>query len=352
MTYVPETLFFLSLIVGLFGLFRWAFRSLPREEWQFFAVLPGKNPEVSGRGTTLTYYGLFTACGVSFAGMIFVVLMGSIGKSFPQIFLVMIPLFAVTIPSAKWIARWVEQKTSTLTIGGATFVGVLFAPWVIVIVNGLAASSNQTEFPIVPTLAALWVALAFGEGIGRLACLSFGCCYGRPLSACSPRIQRIFRPLAVQFSGKTKKAVYAGQCAGVPLFPIQGITAVINTGLGVMGMLCYVSGWYIQALIVVGIGTQGWRVISEIFRMDYRGGGRVSAYQWMALVGGFYAIAIAGIWMGSDYPTSHLLEGLRSVWDLQVLLFLQVLWLGIFFFTGVSRVTRAHVSTEVCYEQV
>ena len=63
--------------------------------------------------------------------------------------------------------------------------------------------------PMLETMGAIFIAYAFGEGIGRLACISFGCCYGKPLSECNPLIERIFQRWNFAFQGKTKKIAYA-----------------------------------------------------------------------------------------------------------------------------------------------
>jgi hypothetical protein len=349
---ITEMVFILVLVSGLLGLFLWGNRVLPREDWQFLAIVPRTCSGGSGEGTNLTFYGVFTATGVVFAVLMLLLLLGSIEQPVTRILGILVPLLALTVPSAKVIARMVEGKTSTLTIGGASFVGMLAAPWVIWGWNRLAGLVEEQTFPIVPTLAALWIAYAFGEGLGRLACLSFGCCYGKPLAACHPVLQRLFKSMACRFFGKTKKAVYAAGLEGIPLFPIQAVTAVVNAGLGILGTLWYLHGWSFTALVIVALGTQGWRVISELFRMDYRGTGFITAYQGMAVVGALYSIVLAGLWTDSHQVLPQMEMGLKALWDVQVWLIVQAIWLGIFFFTGVSRVTRADISTRVRYERV
>ncbi len=54
-------------------------------------------------------------------------------------------------------------------------------------------------------MAVLSIGYTFGESLGRLACLSFGCCYGKPLSQCSEQIRNLFEHFNVVFTGETKK---------------------------------------------------------------------------------------------------------------------------------------------------
>ena len=63
--------------------------------------------------------------------------------------------------------------------------------------------------PVLPTFAAAAIAYVLGESIGRLACLSFGCCYGMPLREANPAVARLFHNHNLVIHGPTKKAAYA-----------------------------------------------------------------------------------------------------------------------------------------------
>ena len=60
---------------------------------------------------------------------------------------------------------------NTFTVGGASFVGIILAPLIVWMFN----VTLDKSIPIVPFLAAVSIAYALGEGVGRLACISFGC---------------------------------------------------------------------------------------------------------------------------------------------------------------------------------
>jgi hypothetical protein len=49
------------------------------------------------------------------------------------------------------------------------------------------------------------IAYAFGEGLGRLACISFGCCYGVALPEAHPLLRHMFDRWHFVFSGSMKK---------------------------------------------------------------------------------------------------------------------------------------------------
>ena len=347
-----SSLFLFLLFLSLALFFWWAFKTLPQEQWQIFATLPIQKGEgAKWTGLNLTYYGVLTACSVTFSVFIFAMLLASNGLSIIAIFEFSIILLGLVIPSAKIIARLIEKKTSTFTIGGASFIGIVTAPIVILFLHFIHPES-WSLISMTPALAALWVAYALGEGLGRLGCISFGCCYGKPLSHCHPVYQRIFRQLHFTFSGTTKKVVYEGGLESVPLIPIQGLTALLNVGTGLVGISLFLSGSYQITIWVVAVITQLWRVASEEMRADYRGGKKISMYQWMAALGAFYSILFATFWPEAPFSPPQISQGLLTIWTPPSILFLQALWLAIFLFTGRSQVTGATVSFHVQHEKI
>ena len=80
---------------------------------------------------------------------------------------------------------------------------MLTMPWIVWALK--AAAGENSGIQVLPVCAAMAVAYGFGEGLGRLACISFGCCYGKPLSQVHPLIQKILNGRGFVFSGETKK---------------------------------------------------------------------------------------------------------------------------------------------------
>jgi hypothetical protein len=98
--------------------------------------------------------------------------------------------------------------------------------------------------------------------------------------------------------------------------------------------------------------TQGWRVAAEFLRADFRGAGRLTAYQGMGLSAIPYALALVA-WLPADpggLPVIN--DGLAALWAPGLLLALQGLWLLIFFLTGRSAVTGALLSFHVRRERI
>jgi prolipoprotein diacylglyceryltransferase len=246
----------------------------------------------------------------------------------------------------------VERKKHTFTVGGAFFAGLIAAPAAILLVNEFIGRPMGFEIPVLSMLAGIAIAYAMGEGVGRLACISFGCCYGKPLSACPPWMARLFARRHFVFSGETKKIAYAHHLQGQEVIPIQAMTAILYGASGLLGCYLILEGLAGYALIEALVVTQGWRTISEFFRADYRGTGRITAYQIMALTSMFFAFFLFFLLPENGRRLPDLTAGLQSFWDPAIILGLGVLWMGSFLYTGRSRVTGAIVQVNVQAERI
>ena len=197
------------------------------------------------------------------------------------------------------------------------------------------------DLPVLAGFAIISIAYAFGEGIGRLACLSFGCCYGKPLSETNQLLQTIFNNRSMVFTGKTKKIAYAYGLDGEKMLPIQAVTSVIYIISGLSGTYLFLQKHPLAALIVTIVTTQVWRIISEFFRADYRGDYRISLYQIMAVVSILYSVFISWLFPAPAMQPTDIVVGLRSLWNPAVIIFLQCVWGIIFFF---NREKQSHRS--------
>ncbi|MDA8126163.1 MAG: prolipoprotein diacylglyceryl transferase [Deltaproteobacteria bacterium] len=346
-------LFLVALVLCLAVLFYWGFRALPAERWQVIGCLLGdKGQDGAWQGLNLTYYGFFNATAYLFAAVLFFILMGSLSLSMTGVLAILAAILTICMPASRLIALWVEGKANTFTVGGASFAGLLAAPWVIQFINGTLGVRMGFQTPVLSVLAAIAVAYAVGEGIGRLACISFGCCYGKPLADCHPWLRRLFRGRAFIFSGKTKKIAYAHHLDGQEVVPVQALTTLLLTGAGLWGCYGFLKGYHAATFVGLLALTQSWRVLSEFLRADYRGTGRITAYQVMALLSIAYALLLLFLFPAAGDALPDLATGLRALWDPGVILFFQVLWVAAFLYTGRSRVTGATVRLHVVKEQV
>ena len=341
---LPVALLALFCLVYLW----WGIRFLPAERWQIAAAVPlTKDRTGSWRGLNLTWYGILSANAYVAAAAIAFSLFAAIGLPAVAGFAMLLAMLVVCVPASRLVARLVEKKRNTFTVGGAVFVGTLVAPWVTMAGSSYLWKSLGLELPAAAIIAAITIGYSFGEGLGRLACLSFGCCYGKPLDAVPPFLAKLFGRSCTIFHGKTKKASYAGSLEGVRLLPVQGMTAVIYTVCGLMGIVLFGRGQYLASFLLVLTVTQGWRVLSEFLRDDYRGGGTVSAYQVMGVIGIAYGWLLLPLLKGPTGPTPDLARGTAALWGPAPLLFLQLLWGGIFLYTGRSTVTGSTMQFHV-----
>ncbi|HVO66971.1 MAG TPA: prolipoprotein diacylglyceryl transferase family protein [Syntrophales bacterium] len=346
-----ENEIFLSILAVLsVSLLLWGFKVLPDERWQIMATVPiRKIDQDRWDGVNLTYYGVFSANAYLASIVIMLILFGAIKIDIRATFVLILVMLVFCLPMARILAMVVERKAHTRTVGGAVFVGILVAPLAIMIVNQIMGP--VVSIPIMPALAALAISYSFGEGVGRLACISFGCCYGKPLSKCSYLLQMLFRKHNFIFSGRTKKIAYEGGLEGEHVIPVQAVTAVVYVMIGLICTYLFLNSFYAFSFLLSVLVTQGWRFVSEIFRADYRGKGRISTYQIMGIGAIMYSF-ILWKWLPDLRVTTNVMEGIRTLWQPEVIIFLLLLWLGIFLHTGCSKVTGSIVSFHVHSDRI
>lgn len=350
---MKNEIFVLSLALFFALALSWGFKNLPKEKWQILLSRPvQKQEDGSWIGENLTYYGFFTATAYLIAVIILIVLLGSLRIPFFTIFALTGSVIGICLPASKVIAKIVEKKSHTFTVGGAAFAGILVTPWIIRIFNLMPGKESLGEIEVMTVLAAVCIAYSLGEGFGRLACISFGCCYGKVLSQCHPCLKKLFEKRHFIFSGKTKKIAYAHGLDGKEVIPVQAVTAVIYCTSGLIGIYLFLKGSCIAAFLETLAITQIWRIVSEFFRADYRGEGKVSAYQIMGGLAVLYGLTLPFIFPMSEAETADVLTGLAYLWNPGAIIFLQCLWLGIFLYNGRSKVTGSCLSFHVIRERI
>jgi hypothetical protein len=106
------------------------------------------------------------------------------------------------------------------------------------------------------------------------------------------------------------------------------------------------------AAIISLVVTQLWRFASEFLRADYRGGGRISAYQILACLSLVYILLVALLLPGTAVPSPIIAEGLKSVWHPSGVILLQSLWITVFIYTGKSHVTASRIFFHVVKDRI
>lgn len=326
----------------------WGFVKMPHESRQILAVMPiRKKNDGRWEGLNFSYYGLLIANAMAVSAGLAIFLLGSAGIPFMAVVCLCAVILAIVIPSSKIMAFIVEGKRHTLTTGGAVFVGTLIAPLAIKLTNGLLLGQGPAaRIDPIPVLAAFAVSYCMGEGLGRLACISFGCCYGKPLADLSPRFAKLFDRFSFTFNGDCKKAVYASGLSGVKVFPIQAVTALIYLIASMAGMLMFLWGWFAQAFLIVTFITHAWRFASEFLRADYRGSGNIaslSAYQLMGLGAVLIAVVYVIVLPSGDHEHGSISKAASNIANLEFLMAMQLLWAVCFYYFGKSSVTGSSI---------
>ena len=345
-----NALFIGTAAVFLIALLGWGIRVLHREEWQFAASLPGKRlADGAWEGVNLTYYGLFNALAHTIAIIFLIILTGAAGIAGIDVILVLVLLLGACVPSSHFLARWIEKKAHTFTIGGASFVGIILSPFAVWAV--FAWRHPAEAVPFMPLMAAMAIAYAIGEGVGRLACISFGCCYGKPMTDCPPLLQSLLGGHGVIYTGPTKKILYESGLHHRPVFPIQAVTSALYSSSALVAAYLFLNGLYGPAFLIAMLITQIWRPISELLRADYRGRGALSAYQIMAIIAAGTAL-LFWFFLPPSTVVPDIRSGIQLLWNPLVILLIELWGAVIFLYTGKSRVTGVRMSFYVHQERI
>ncbi len=332
----------------------WSFKHLPQERWQILATIPVK--KIIGNkwyAINLTFYGFIISLAYSLSLFLLIIMLGALSIGTETILILIFLTSLICLLSAKIIARIVEKKKHTFTVGGASFVGVLIIPWIIFIIStfNLPFLTIQKQL-VIPVLTAFIISYAFGEGMGRLACISFGCCYGKPISMCNNTIRRIFYKFNFTFTGEIKKASYAGKLQNEKLIPIQALTSLLYVNSSLFGLYLFFKGYYYLSFLFLVIVINTWRTLSEFLRADYRGMNSFSAYQIMATISLFYSILLYFFLPLPTFQLPNLKLGLQTFWDPIVFILLNLFWWFVFIYFGKSTVTASNVDFFIIKENI
>lgn len=345
---MTATLFLLAATALFAVVIVLGWRHLPGERFQMLATVPVRRCDHGHwRGINFTWYGLLLAS-AAITGMIFVLILArAAGQGLISLAALLLLIVGLCVPASRWVARKVEKKRHTFTIGGAFFCGLVASPALILLVDGGCLLAGVPLLNLQVVLAALAIGYIIGEGLGRLACLSFGCCYGKPLHQCGRLAALLFDKVAIVFTAPTKKAVYEGGLAGVKLVPIQGLTCLLYTATGLFASALFLQGRYRSAFLLSLLVSQVWRVLSEMLRADFRGFTAISAYQKMGLAAVVYGSLLCLVLPQPHLPVPDIGAGLLLLLDPMLLLGLKAGWCILFLHFGRSMVTGATLSFEV-----
>ena len=72
----------------------------------------------------------------------------------------------------------------------------------------------------------------------------------------------------------------------------------------------------------------------------------------MAAIGVIYAVGLTFVFEGAVATNCNIIRGLTALWHPAIIIFFQVLWLGIFLHAAKSKVTEAVMSFHVIKEHI
>jgi Prolipoprotein diacylglyceryl transferase len=335
-------------LLALFAVavFRWGFRHLPGEGWQIALAVPARTPGIDGTtwpAVNITFYGVISSVSYSIALLTYVFLAAAVGQPLLPALIFVASLLAVGIPASKLVAKWVEGLPGH-TIGGAVFavlVAVMPAMW---LVQSVTTIFGGPEFQPIVLLAAASSAYALGEAIGRLACLSFGCCYGRPMQSCTSLQKALYSSFTETYRGRFKKIAYAGGLTDQPVIAVQAIASAVLFALFLVAVWMFWKGHFAIAIVVALGGSQLWRAYSEILRADFRGRDGFTLYQAMALFGAVLSVPFAWLYGDASVATkASAAAGWRAVFQPELLIATQCLSIAILVYMGRSTVTSSRL---------
>ncbi len=108
----------------------------------------------------------------------------------------------------------------------ASWGAVLFLPFV------LAGFAHTTGLGTLVLMDAVCRSILLGHAIGRLGCLSYGCCFGRPTQ----------HRLAITYHNPAAKAARVADLRGVPLHPAAFYEAGMDVGIFLLVNLAALLG--------------------------------------------------------------------------------------------------------------
>lgn len=161
---------------------------------------------------------------------------------------------------------------------GGVVVGVLFAAWIL----------RRHALPVTGLLDAVLAGAALGMGIGRLACLAAGCCYGQPTSWWWGIT--FDDPLAQRFEGTP---------LGVALHPTQVLQSLAAFALFALLLVLHARRKFPGQVAAAFLALAGVsRFLIEFLRGDPRGAiAGLSTSQWIGLA----MAAGGGMWLWLGY---------------------------------------------------
>jgi len=146
------------------------------------------------------------------------------GQGVPAaVFLRLALLSSAAVVLGSWVLAQLLDWRLVLANPRRTLRRPVFVSWggLAAMLAVLALVAGQSHISVLLVLDATARALPLGHALGRLGCLSYGCCYGLPTHG----------PLAIRYRNPEAKAVRVAGLWNVPLHPTAFYEAVLDLGI-------------------------------------------------------------------------------------------------------------------------
>jgi phosphatidylglycerol:prolipoprotein diacylglycerol transferase len=132
-------------------------------------------------------------------------------------------LCCAAVVAGSWLLAQALDLRASATDRGAVLRRPTFVSWggILALALALLLFGMFSEQGVLILLDAAARSALLGHVVGRLGCLSYGCCFGRPTHS----------PLAITYRDPRAKAVRVGHRHGVPLHPTPLYEALFGLGL-------------------------------------------------------------------------------------------------------------------------
>ncbi len=167
-------------------------------------------------------FGLFAAVGAFLGGLWASALLLGAGLPLLDVSLLLTAILVGHIVLARaFLLPW--RLSGLLRQPGDVLRTVEFASWggFLAIAVGLVLYAALSGRSLLLLIDAAALGGTLGHAVGRIGCLTLGCCFGRPSAS----------PLAVRYESPLAKAVRVGDLQGIPIHPVPLYEAALNLGL-------------------------------------------------------------------------------------------------------------------------
>ncbi len=260
-------------------------------------------------------FGLFAALGAFLGGLWSAALLLGLGLPLLDVAVLLSAILVGHIALARaFLLPW--RLRGLLRRPGETLRTVEFASWggFIAIAAGLVLYAVFSGRSLLALIDAAALGGVLGHAVGRIGCITLGCCFGRPSAS----------PLAIRYDSPLAKAARVGGLRGIPIHPVPLYEAAFNLGLFLLLNAVALSGsreGVPAALYLVLYGCG--RFLLEFLRYNSTDEhiGPLPRNQWLSLLqAGAGAALLVALWSASGPASPSIAEA-----DGQTLLLLPLL---------------------------